>query len=161
MPGWPIDKELRRRFVLWSVALCCGLLIGIPLLKIFVERFEVPPPPPRTAKDIEEQLTPPDFGEKLPMDYDWTLSTLDDQEFYMADLRGKVVFLNFWASWCPPCVVEMPAIQHLYDTFSDKDVVFVGISREDPEVVREFVEEHGYTFPIYTIDAERPDVFSY
>jgi thiol-disulfide isomerase/thioredoxin len=71
-----------------------------------------------------------------------------------------VVFLNFWATWCPPCVGEMPSIQRLYDTLKDEEgVVFVCVSDEEPDTVRKFVEEKGYTFPVYTMEGERPEDF--
>ena len=160
IPTWPIDKEWRRRLVVWSVAVCCGLLIGIPVLEMIVEKFDTPPPPPPPLeRELEDQLSPPDFKEEVPADYNWTISTLDGQEFQMTELQGKVMFLNFWATWCPPCVAEMPGIQRLYDIFKDKNVAFVCISREDPDTVREFVEEHEYSFPIYTMDDERPEAF--
>ncbi|MFQ5830712.1 MAG: peroxiredoxin family protein [Candidatus Methylomirabilia bacterium] len=68
----------------------------------------------------------------------------------LADYRGKVVFINFWATWCPPCLREMPAMERLYKRFRDQGFVIVAISfdAEGGPVVRPFVTEHGFTFPV-------------
>jgi len=93
-------------------------------------------------------------------DYDWTVQSLDGQDFKMAHTKGKVVFLNFWATWCSPCVAEMASIQRLYEKLKDKGVVFVCISNEDGSKVSRFVKKKGYTFPIYTMRGSLPAVFN-
>jgi len=93
-------------------------------------------------------------------DYDWTVQSLDGQDFKMAHTRGKVVFLNFWATWCSPCVAEMASIQRLYEKLKDKGVLFVCISNEDSSKVSRFVKRKGYTFPIYTMRGSPPAVFN-
>ncbi len=110
-------------------------------------------------KRMESRLQPPPFPRKAAVDYDWTIRTLDGRDFAMTAVRGKVVVLNFWATWCPPCIAEMPSLQRLYDALKDAGVVFIGISDEEPETVQKFVREKGYTFPIYTMEAERPEDF--
>lgn len=63
--------------------------------------------------------------------------------------KGKVIFLNFWATWCPPCKKEMPDIENIYKEYGEnkKDVVILGINNEKKDVVKKFLEEKGYTFP--------------
>lgn len=80
---------------------------------------------------------------------DFTLYRLDDgSEVSLSDLKGKRVFLNFWATWCPPCRVEMPYIQAVYEE-KDDDVVFLAINLGESEGrVKSFMEENGYTFPV-------------
>ena len=86
--------------------------------------------------------------------YDFTLLTASGDTFDFEDLRGKVVFLNFWASWCAPCIAEMPSIQKLYDAYHDNpDVAFVMISLDrERDKALAFVDKKGFTFPIYTPD---------
>lgn len=67
----------------------------------------------------------------------------------MSDLKGKVVVLNFWASWCPPCRAEMPDFEEMWQEMRDDGVVFVGVAVSDsPEEARAFVEATGVTYPI-------------
>jgi peroxiredoxin len=69
----------------------------------------------------------------------------------IADYRGQVVLINLWATWCGPCVVEMPSIQRLYDRYRDAGLRVVGVAVDDPgfeERIREFVTEHRLTFEI-------------
>jgi peroxiredoxin len=68
----------------------------------------------------------------------------------LSDLRGKVVMVNFWATWCPPCKEEMPAIQSLYDRFKDEgfDVVALSVDSQGREAVVSFVKEHKLTFSV-------------
>ena len=67
----------------------------------------------------------------------------------LAHYRGRVVFLNFWATWCPPCLVEMPAMERLYGRLRDKGFVVLAISLDaDEAAVTPFLKEHGLTFPV-------------
>lgn len=96
------------------------------------------------APDVAVGTMAPDFHAASIVPHDTTIHTL-------ADYRGQVVLLNLWATWCTPCVVEMPSIQRLYDRYRDKGLRVVGISVDDPPFVgriREFVKEHQLTFDI-------------
>jgi thiol-disulfide isomerase/thioredoxin len=71
---------------------------------------------------------------------DWTLTTQDGRKLSLKDLRGKVVFLNFWASWCPPCREEMPSMENLARKYKDRDLVMVAISQDtDQEQMNGFL----------------------
>lgn len=87
----------------------------------------------------------------------------------LSDYKGKIVFLNFWATWCPPCKAELPYIQELYEEYQameDADVVFLGVvfpsyrNEQDVEGVTEFLSEKGYTFPVL-MDTEASLMQSY
>jgi len=114
---------------------------------------------PVGGKTLESRLETPSFPSTTPADYDWSVKSLDGQDFKIADAKGKVVFLNFWATWCLPCVAEMPSIQRLHEKLKDDGVVFVCVSNEETSKVSKFVKEKGLTFPIYTIHGTPPDVF--
>jgi len=76
----------------------------------------------------------------------------------LADFRGKVVFLNFWGSWCPPCAAEMPGIQKLYES-KGKDVAFVLITMKDrPEKFVPFLQDKKYSMPVYEANSLLPKV---
>ena len=82
------------------------------------------------------------------LDYGWVLAWDQNEPFYFSNTRDEVVFLNFWATWCPPCVAEMPEIQSLYDKWGDQ-VVFMLVTNENPEVVKAFMDKHGYKIPVF------------
>jgi len=78
-----------------------------------------------------------------------TLKNLQGQEMRLSELRGKIVLLNFWATWCKPCKDEMPAMQASYDKLRDQGLVVLAVNElEDTEKVIEHVQKHGHTFPV-------------
>lgn len=92
---------------------------------------------------------------------DFTLLDQYDQEHSLADYEGKVIFLNFWATWCPPCKQEMPDIQakyEYYQTHPEENVVILGVAapgvggEESLVGVKSFLEENGYTYPVLMDD---------
>lgn len=80
--------------------------------------------------------------------YDYFLETTDGDKIDFNDYKGKVILVNYWATWCPPCIAEMPSLQKLYNDYGDK-IEFVLIASDTPEKVNTFIEKKGYTFPIY------------
>src|SRR3990172_6037143 len=80
---------------------------------------------------------------------------LDGKAMRLADLRGKVVVLNFWASWCPPCVEEMPSLIALHKRIENQGGLVLGISLDDDQAAYErFLTEHKIAFPTY-LDARK------
>jgi peroxiredoxin len=80
----------------------------------------------------------------------FSLEDLKGKKLELRNFKGKVVFLNFWATWCGPCKEEMPSIEALYQQFKEKDFVFLTISvdYEGKKPVKEFIEKQRYTFPV-------------
>ncbi|HKX27407.1 MAG TPA: redoxin domain-containing protein [Blastocatellia bacterium] len=85
---------------------------------------------------------------------DFTLNDLSGKEINLQKLRGKIVLLNFWATWCGPCVAEMPDFEKLHREFKDKDLVILAVSDEEPQVAREFLQKNNFTFTSL-VDTER------
>ena len=79
---------------------------------------------------------------------DFTLQDLRGQPWTLKDLRGKVVVVNFWATWCPPCRKEMPDLQSLYKKYKDKGLVILAVSDEDLSKVKPFVAEQDVKYPV-------------
>ena len=116
-----------------------GVLEGVA-----VAQFNVPQGlsdiPLRVADIQVKQLTYPGIGEPAPL---FKAKTFDGQTIRLSDLRGKVVLLDFWASWCSPCVAELPKIQTLYETFADRDAfAMIGLSLDwDTERATRLLDE--------------------
>lgn len=84
--------------------------------------------------------------------YDFSVKDLDGKTVDMNDLKGKVIFLNLWATWCGPCRVEMPSIQNLYNTVDKDKIAFVMLSLDqenDRAKIRKFVNDKDFSFPVY------------
>ncbi len=85
---------------------------------------------------------------------DFTLENMQGEKIHLSQLRGKVVIVNFWASWCPPCKREMPSMEVLHKTFKDDDLVLLAINveKDGRKAVARFLQESPYTFPILLDD---------
>lgn len=79
---------------------------------------------------------------------DWQLRSDFDTLLDFKTTKGKVVFINFWATWCPPCIAEMPSIQKLYNDYADK-VVFLMVTNDGFETVAKFKTKEGYNFEVF------------
>ncbi len=84
-------------------------------------------------------------GDRVP---DLILSTFEGDEIHFADLRGQIVVVNFWASWCKPCEQEAVELEQAYQMYKDKGVVFLGVDYVDTETeAREYLAKFGITYP--------------
>jgi len=92
-------------------------------------------------------------------DYHWRLAAPDGTVFNFEDTKGKVVLVNFWATWCPPCIAEMPSLELLYKDYKD-DVEFVFVSNEAASVIDSFKSKNGYRFVVYKPISKYPKAFN-
>ena len=99
---------------------------------------------PRFQKAIAEL----EAKDKVRQQSDFSLKDLKGKSWTLSQLRGQVVLINFWATWCPPCRKEMPDLETLYKRFSGEGLVILAISDEDDAKVRPFIAEQKYTYPI-------------
>jgi peroxiredoxin len=94
----------------------------------------------------------PEVGDPAP---DFQLTSLDGKPVKLSDYRGRYVLLNFWATWCPPCREEMPALEETYRAYRDRGWVVLGVNIAETKVtVGGFVRQQGVTFPI-VLDSDR------
>ena len=114
--------------------------------------------PEETAGDVEEGADQAEAGaqEVLPA-IDFTLKDQYGNTHSLSDYKGKTIFLNFWATWCPPCRAEMPDIQKIYETYDtegDDALIVLGVAgpgygnEKSEEGIKEFLDENGYTYPV-------------
>lgn len=90
---------------------------------------------------------------------DFKLKTLDQKTISLSDLRGKVVLINFWATWCGPCRMEVPHLKTLYSTFDRKQFEILALSDETPDKIVRFVDSYDLPYPI--VLANRETLLSY
>ncbi len=111
----------------------------------------VPRVEPGPAITVDEAMRRLDLVKpaRLKLADNFTLATPDGKRVALGDFRGKMVFVNFWATWCPPCREEMPSMERLYRREKDHGLVILAVSLDsDPKAVSPFVKEHGLTFPV-------------
>ena len=113
-------------------------------IQVFVQRL-ISFSPSETSEDKRETLE----------DYQWNLQTMNSEEISFSQSKGKVAIINFWATWCPPCIAEMPSFQKLYNDYGT-NVDFYFVTSEEPERVHRFLTKHNYTFPVYLQQFEAP-----
>ncbi len=120
----------------WKRALDIGLWVAV--LALLVWRFG---PQVGAALGIG--------GTDLPAP-DFSVTTLDGDTITLSDLEGRVVLVNFWATWCPPCRLEMPGFQDVWEDYRDRGVVILGLSvdRGDRGMVERWVRDRDITYPI-------------
>lgn len=102
----------------------------------------------RPAISSETQQTLPEIAKPF-VATDFSLTGEDGKVYRLSELRGKVVVLNFWATWCPPCRYEMPSLERLWQKVQDKDIVVLAVNvGEDRDTIFEFGGSYPTTFPI-------------
>src|SRR5690606_9816177 len=86
------------------------------------------------------------------IEQDVLFKNMDGEVIELADQKGKVVFINFWATWCPPCIAEMPSIQSLYNEFKGNEkVMFLMVDVDNkPEKSQKFMDKRKFDMPVYT-----------
>ena len=116
-------------------------------------RYEhVTPPPADPALDAATAVL--ELRDQVLQETGFTLTALDGKIYNLDALRGHVVLLNFWATWCPPCRKEMPDMQKLYERFEKKGLIVLAVSDEKRETVEGFLTKQSYTFPVL-LDPDR------
>ena len=101
-----------------------------------------------TTNTAIDKISAPQAGFAAP---DFTLKTPNGEEYTLSELKGNAVLVNLWATWCPPCRAEMPAIEKIYQEYKDQGLVVLAVDmtyQDDPANVAPFVQKYGLTFPI-------------
>jgi thiol-disulfide isomerase/thioredoxin len=101
----------------------------------------------RTNQTSKAEITENNAKPSLPEFATVEISLFSGEQIKISELKGKVVLLNFWASWCPPCRWEMPYFEKAWKEYKDQDVVFIGISQDlDLTDAKEFADSTGVTY---------------
>lgn len=148
-----IIKELKS----WGI-------IGVVFLTLYLTGLHTEVAAVAQRMILKTGLMSPDVEAKPEgddeVDYSFQLKNLNGEVVSMETFKGKVIFLNLWATWCPPCIAEMPDIQNLYDKIENEDIVFVMLSIDSSEdKAKKFIERKGFTLPTYMAASRVPDMF--
>ncbi|WP_407556687.1 TlpA family protein disulfide reductase [Winogradskyella sp. 4-2091] len=87
--------------------------------------------------------------------FNWKLLKEDHSYYNFESVKSKVTVVNFWATWCPPCIAEMPSLQKLYESYGDK-VEFLFVTSEPRDIIKAFKDDKQYTFPVYIKTTSAP-----
>lgn len=150
-------KKLKRDLIEW------GIIIGIGLI-LYVTGLHTQVIGTLQGLILKTGIIQPDTSpEEIagPAEYQFTLIDRYGKKLDGVSLKDKVVFINLWATWCPPCIAEMPDIDRLYDQYKDQEGIrFLMISLDDDfSKAIGFVEKKGFDFEIYQFASPIPDVY--
>lgn len=143
-----MEKFLKKNWsnILFGIVLVLMIIPQTRMpIQVFVQRL-ISFSPSETSEEKREVL----------QDYQWPLSELNAKDINFSQSQGKVVLVNFWATWCPPCVAEMPSFQKLYDDYG-QDVDFYFVTSEKPEKVQRFLDKHQYSLPTFIQSYAAPE----
>ncbi|NNF18398.1 MAG: TlpA family protein disulfide reductase [Flavobacteriaceae bacterium] len=148
-------KYLIGLLVLLSIAI---LLSGLPKKMLSMAHRSLLARGIITPNQVD---VPAEEGAETEMaDFSLELRDTQGNPVSLSDYKGKVIFINVWASWCPPCIAEMPGIDALHKKLPEGEVEMMMVSvDEDFERAKEFVKRKGYGFNIYTVEGELPDFY--
>tara|TARA_R110000868_G_scaffold37481_5_gene132585 strand:- start:5886 stop:6461 length:576 start_codon:yes stop_codon:yes gene_type:complete len=135
-----IKKPSKNQLLNMVLILFLALYLFTPLgfyVKVYVNRILAYNPTP--VEEREQQFL---------SSYHWELKDSENNNFNFEEAKGQVVLLNFWATWCPPCIAEMPGLQELYDDYGDK-VTFLFVAQDQEKRVQKFILKKEYTLPVY------------
>lgn len=110
--------------------------------------------------DVEENIPKENNISDPQADFNMNLINSKGEAVSMEEFRGKVIFLNIWATWCPPCIAEMPGINNLYNEIKDEDVVFLMLSMDENfEKAKRFKEKKDFDFEVYQAVGGIPQMY--
>ncbi len=109
-------------------------------------------------RNLEDSLPPPELSGKDmgALDLDWRVQELGGQAMDMSSVKGKVVVLNFWEHWCPPCRAEIGSIQRLYDAVKGDGILVMPVFQDSAAATRKFLQQQSITMPVYQVIGALP-----
>ncbi|OES46116.1 redoxin domain-containing protein [Domibacillus iocasae] len=128
----------------WFGILLIALLVGIAGFNLYNDRKEVTDIG-EAGIAVNNDQNGIEVGDKAP---DFTLQRVDGKEVKLSDYEGKKVFLNFWATWCPPCKAEMPHMQSFYEEKPENVEILAVNVEESNEKAKDFADQYELTFPV-------------
>jgi len=152
------SKTFRRELIEW------GVMLG-SIAVIYFSGLHVPIIGNLQRALLWTGLMTPDTeleeGDIRKANYNVPLISMTGDQFSMSDFKGTTIFLNFWATWCPPCIAEMPNIQSLYEDVKSDSIQFVMVSLDvDQSKAKKYLDKKEFTFPVYFLNGRKPGTYN-
>ncbi len=143
-----ISKRIR---ILIAVALLGGIIMLISPMGRYIKNY---------ARGLVNTKTVASRSGDVLSDeaYEWKLSDRNGNALRFDQFKGKVIVLNFWATWCGPCIKEMPSFQSLYDVYGEK-VAFLFLAEDDEKKVENLFDKRGFNLPVFYSESSVPGLF--
>ncbi|MFD2247924.1 TlpA family protein disulfide reductase [Pontibacter ruber] len=159
IPGWAVMLAIFGILYLTGLHTEAIGQVQRLLLATGIKNADVPEPGAvASATEIAETAA---TGSSVMAGAGFQMAGLDGKPVAFESLKGKVIFMNIWTTWCPPCVAEMPNIQKLYEKVGSDKIAFVMLSVDEGgmEKVKKFIDKKGFTFPVYMPASQFPQEF--
>jgi peroxiredoxin len=154
----PPQKPSAIRWVVTAAAVVGLALFALPLLLGRSEPTAAPDPEAGAGVTTSAARASVCAADRKPAKLDFKVKDMNGADVRLADYRGKVILLNYWATWCGPCKVEIPDLVALQDQYRDKGFVVLGVSQDDdPQTLREFAGVYKMNYPIL-VGRDQPDL---
>lgn len=155
-----MTKAMRKKFIEYGIA-------GTVVLTLFLTGLHTEIFGFIQRGALETGLLKPNFEQTSPKpgdnpkaDFSMSMINSKGETVDMEEFRGKVIFMNLWASWCPPCIAEMPGINELYNNVKDDDIVFIMLSLDQNfEKAKQFKSKKGFDFEVYRPIGNLPQMY--
>ncbi|HHC73093.1 MAG TPA: TlpA family protein disulfide reductase [Thiotrichales bacterium] len=132
-----------------------AVILGVSGYALWQGSFRPPAIPPAGEERSPAAAASKVLGQSAP---EFTLADLEGTPHRLSEWQGKVVVVNFWATWCPPCRREIPALIQLQEEWGERGVQVVGIAIDQPQLVEEYSDTMGINYPILVGEAEAVEI---
>ena len=154
----PGTKLSPARWIAGAAVVVAVALFAIPLFIDGPGSASTPDDPPAAASSEPAASSGVCLAKKAPAKLAYTVKDMNGADVRLADYKGKVILLNYWATWCGPCKVEIPDLVALQEKYKDKGLVILGVSQDDdPETLRAFASAFKMNYPVL-VGRDQPDL---
>lgn len=144
----------------WIIAATAAAALALLTLPLVTASRSSEGAPAAMGDSVAARTATCDADAVKPAKLDFVLEDMNGEPVKLADFKGKVILLNFWATWCGPCEQEIPAFVEMYDRYKDRGFVILGVSIDDPpEALRAYAKSHHMQYPVLQMQSDIEDAY--